>query len=199
MRLRLPTLTLSLVGMALLVYPIPSLSELLVYDRQAILAGQWWRVGTAPLVHFSFSHLGWDLLVFGAAGWAIETARYRKFWLVCAIAAVGPGLLYLLTAPQLAVYGGLSGLATGAVAYLCLCAICTGGKSSPIWLVILVLMGIKILVEAVGDEAIFVRAGGIPFRVLPLVHLVGVLGAVVARLCSFFSSNQSPGSLSDYP
>jgi rhomboid family GlyGly-CTERM serine protease len=186
MRLRVPVLTLFLVGMALLVYAIPSLGDLFVYDRQAILGGEWWRLGTAPLVHFSRSHLGWNLLVFGAAGWAIENARYRKFWLVCGMAAIGPGLLYLLTAPQLAVYGGLSGLATGAVAYLCLCEMAKTGKSRPVWLAILLLMGMKILVEAARGEAIFVQAAGIPFRVLPLVHAVGVGGAVVAWLYSLY-------------
>jgi rhomboid family GlyGly-CTERM serine protease len=186
MRLRVPVLTLFLVGMALLVYAIPSLGDLFVYDRQAILGSEWWRLWTAPLVHFSGSHLGWNLLVFGAAGWAIENARYRKFWLVCGIAAIGPGLLFLLVTPQLAVYGGLSGLATGALAYLCLCEMAKTGKSRPVWLAILLLMGMKILVEAARDEALFVQIAGIPFRVLPLVHAVGVGGAVVAWLYSLY-------------
>ncbi len=190
LRVRLPVLTLSLVGLALLVHAVPTLGDLLTYDRQAILGGEWWRIGTAPLVHFSFSHMGWDLLVFGAAGWAIEAGRYRNFWLVCAVAAVGPGLLYLLTAPQLAVYGGLSGLATGAVAFLCLCEISGKGKGRPIWLAILLLMGAKILAEAVLGEAIFVQAGGLPIRVLPLVHVVGILGAVVARVYGFSFPNE---------
>jgi membrane associated rhomboid family serine protease len=143
-------------------------------------------------VHFSLSHLGWDVLVFGAAGWAIETARYRYFWLVCGIAGVCPGLVYLLTAPQLAVYGGLSGLATGAVAYLCLGHLCKTGNGRSIWLAILVLMGMKILVETLRGEALFVQVGCIPIRVLPLVHMVGMMSAIIVTVVVRLRQVRSP-------
>lgn len=177
MKLRLPVLTLSLIGSALLVYRLPHLGALLVYDRQAILAGEWWRLGSAPLVHFSASHLGWNILVLGTAGWVIEAGEYGHFWLVCALAALIPGTVYILSTPELAVYGGLSGLATGAVAYLCLGNLFSKGRNRMLWMVILVLMVGKIIGEAGLHDPFFARAEGVPFRALSLVHVAGMLGA----------------------
>lgn len=185
MKRHVPALTLSLVGLALLVYWLPHLGALLVYDRQAVLAGQWWRLGTAPLVHFSASHLGWNILVLGAAGWAVETFGYRGFWLVCAVAAVIPGIVYILGAPELAVYGGLSGVATGAIAYLCLVNLFSEGHNRSLWMVILMLMVLKIVAEAVLKDPVFARTDGVAFRALPLVHVAGLLGAAGATLREF--------------
>jgi len=47
-----------------------------------------------------------------------------------------------------------------------------------IWLLILVVMGTKIFIEAAMDESIFAQAESIPFQVLPSVHIVGYLGAL---------------------
>lgn len=180
MKLRLPVLTLTLIGTALLVYWLPHLSTLLVYDRQSILAGEWWRLGSAPLVHFSASHLGWNILVLGTAGWVIETGEYGHLWLVCALAALIPGTVYILGAPELAVYGGLSGLATGAVAYLCLGNLFSKGRKRMLWIVILMLMVGKIIAEAALHVPVFARAEDVPFRALSLVHVTGMLGAATA-------------------
>lgn len=185
MKRRVPVLTLSLVGLALLVYRLPHLGALLVYDRQAVLDGQWWRLGTAPLVHFSASHLGWNILVLGAAGGAVETFGYRNFWLVCAVATIIPGTVYILGAPELAVYGGLSGLATGAVAYLCLANLLSEGHRRSLWMVLLILMVLKIVAEAALGAPVFARADGVAFRALPLVHVAGILGAAGAALREF--------------
>ena len=51
---------LSIVFLAVVVTNVPRLSELLVYDRRAILNGELWRLLTAPLVHFSASHIFCD-------------------------------------------------------------------------------------------------------------------------------------------
>lgn len=50
-------LTLFIVSLAITAYSFPQISSLFVYDRQAILGGELWRILTAPLVHFSASHL----------------------------------------------------------------------------------------------------------------------------------------------
>jgi rhomboid family GlyGly-CTERM serine protease len=178
LKFRLPLLTCLMVGVSLLVYLYPFLTDALVYDRQAVLSGGWWRLFTAPLVHFSVSHLGWNLLVFGVAGWAVQRAGYRYFWLVCALACGLPGPIYLLTAPELAMYGGLSGVATAAVVFFCACSFFKLPKNRPIWLAILVLTGAKLMVEAVWGMPVFVQADSVSFRVLPSVHVVGYLGAI---------------------
>ncbi|MCK4535733.1 MAG: rhombosortase [Desulfuromonadales bacterium] len=176
---KIPVVTLFFVCASLITYGWPYLSELLVYDRQAILEGELWRIFTAPLVHFSTSHLFWNLLVFAAAGWVAETTESRGFWIVCGFSAISPGLIFLWASPELIRYGGLSGLASGAVAYLCLCKAMTTGKHKLLWLTILVLIGVKIMIEVTTANPIFVRTGT-PFHVLPAAHFWGCVGALVA-------------------
>lgn len=92
-------------GISIIAYCFPRLSDLLVYDRQAILSGELWRLLTAPFAHFSASHILWDILVFGSAGFAIETERYRGFWMVCILSAIIPSLVFLLALPELEAMG----------------------------------------------------------------------------------------------
>ena len=173
---RFPLVTLSVAILALMVYSSSSLRELLVYDQEAVSGGAVWRLFTAPFVHFSASHIFWDALVFVAAGCLIETSGYRRFGLLCAIVAILPGpLLFLFS--DLGRYGGLSGLSTGAASYLCLCrAQATGGKGR-IWHLILLLILLKTGVEMAVQDPLFAKADRIPFRVLPLAHIVGLLTA----------------------
>ncbi len=176
-RARGQILTLSIVSLAIIAYIWPRFSELLVYDRQAILSGELWRLITAPLVHFSASHIFWDVLVFGVSGFAINASGFRNFWLVCSFSAVIPSLIFLMILPDLGRYGGLSGLATGAVAYFCLCSAFKTRKNRTIWLFILLCMGIKIILETKMGNPLFAQIDEAPFRVLPAVHIFGYLGA----------------------
>ena len=178
-------LTLFIVILAIFAYSFPRFSDLLVYDRQAILSGEFWRLLTAPLVHFSASHIFWDVVVFGVAGFAINASGFRSFWLVCSFATIIPSLIFLLSIPEIERYGGLSGLSTGAVAYFCLCSAHKSRKNRIIWLVILAVMGTKILIETTMGAPIFVQSERIPFRVLPLAHIVGFLGALATIIWSW--------------
>ncbi len=174
-------LTLFIVILAIIAYKVPRFSELLVYDRQAILSGELWRLLTAPLVHFSASHIFWNAVVFGVAGLVINATGFRGFALVCALGTVMPGLTYLLSFPELEHYGGLSGPATGAVVYFCLCSSQKSRKNRMIWLGMLVATGAKIFLETEMGVLIFAQTGSIPFRVLPSAHLFGALGAFAAN------------------
>lgn len=182
-------LTIFIVSFVIIVFSNPQLSRLFVYNRQAILNGELWRLLTAPLVHFSASHIFWDILVFGIAGFAIQMSGFPCFWIVCGFTTFIPGLIFLVAFPDLEYYGGLSGLATGAVAYFCLCRLFGKRKGRLIWLFILVFMAIKIFVEAAMNEPIFARTDSIPFRVLPSVHIVGYLGALAAIMWTWLSNS----------
>lgn len=177
-RLRLPAVTLTCASVALIAYGWPDFSESLVYERQAILEGDVWRLVTAVFVHFSLSHMFWDMLVFTAAGLAVEVSGYRGFSFVCGFAAVIPGMYFLLTSPEISRYGGLSGLATGAVTYLCLCKMGGTGRDRILWLTILALVCMKTVVETVFHVPIFVVSKDIAIHVLPSVHAIGCVGAI---------------------
>ena len=110
----------ALVACALAAYLSPGLSAIVIYDRSAILAGELWRLLTGHWVHFSASHLLSDLVVFGVAGWLIEARGYRFFPALCGIAALAISLAMLAALPELAQYGGLSGVAMASTVYLAL-------------------------------------------------------------------------------
>jgi rhomboid family GlyGly-CTERM serine protease len=175
-------ITLPVIAFSILIYCSPRLSGLFIYHRQAILDGEIWRMFTAPLVHFSFSHIFWDTLVFGIAGSAVCLSGFPRFWLVCCLAAFIPGVLYLQAFPSMEYYGGLSGLSTGAFAYYCLCNIFLTDGRNKIWVLTLAVIVVKIFIETTLNEPVFANAGNADFVVLPSAHIVGCLGATVTIL-----------------
>jgi rhomboid family GlyGly-CTERM serine protease len=92
-------------------------STWLRYDRQAILAGQVWRLVTGHLVHMGWPHLWVNLaglaLVWALVGSALSNRRWGATSLVCAL-AVSLGLLVL--SPTVVRYVGLSGVLHGLLA-----------------------------------------------------------------------------------
>lgn len=170
-------LTLLIVGISIIVYSSPQLSDYLVYDRQLILNGEFWRLATAPFVHFSISHVFWNALVFGIAGLAINAFGFRRFWVVCGFSIVVTSLYYLIALPEIGRYGGLSGLCSATVAYFCFCSALTTGKNKTVWLLLLLLMIVKIVVELTIENPIFAQIADTPYRVLPSAHILGFLCA----------------------
>lgn len=148
-----------------------------LYDRTALLHGEWWRLWTGHWVHFSPSHLAWNLVVLIGAGCWLEQVRPG---LLTRFALLGPPLisLGLLTlAPKMAVYGGLSGLATGVILLLALVQMEERPAERAWWLAVLVLTTGKIAVDAVSSAPLFSRFAG-DIRVSALAHLFGAAAAL---------------------
>ena len=87
-RSAIPIITPVIVALAWAAYHWPVLADFLIFDRSAVLAGEWWRILTAPLAHFSASHLFWNGLVLLLAGWVVERSHR-------------PELLFLLILPSI--------------------------------------------------------------------------------------------------
>ncbi len=104
-----PVLLLAVVP-AILLQLAPATHSALLYDRAAILRGEWWRLWTGHWVHFTASHLIWNLLVLAGAGWWLERVRPGSLLRYLAVAAPVLGLSFLAGAPDMSTYGGLSGL-----------------------------------------------------------------------------------------
>lgn len=89
-------------------------SEALRYQRDAILAGQFWRILTAPLVHLNWSHtlmnVGGLIIIWGLFGQVIANRAWVFITLGCAL-AISSGLLLLN--PEVSWYVGLSGILHG--------------------------------------------------------------------------------------
>ncbi|MCI0411064.1 MAG: rhombosortase [Acidobacteria bacterium] len=176
---QVPVVTLLMAAGALVAYVLPGLASRMVYDRTAILSGEVWRLLTGSWVHFSPSHLLYDLLALGLAGWIIERRGYSSFGLLSLLSALGTGTVLLAARPEVQFYGGLSGVATGAIVYLAL----RGLKEPRPWrwicIAALLLTVGKVLLESMTGQLTFAAAGSIPFVPLPLSHVVGGLTAAL--------------------
>jgi rhomboid family GlyGly-CTERM serine protease len=89
-------------------------SEALRYQRDAILAGQLWRLFTAPLVHLGWPHtlmnVGALIIIWGIFGQAFASRAWLVITLGCAL-GISAGLLLL--SPEIGWYVGLSGVLHG--------------------------------------------------------------------------------------
>lgn len=85
--------------------------ELLEYRREAILAGEVWRLWTGHLVHFGLAHALIDVSALGALLWLasrLDTAMRCLPGLLLAMPGISLG--FLLLEPALGVYRGLSAI-----------------------------------------------------------------------------------------
>jgi rhomboid family GlyGly-CTERM serine protease len=188
----MPVWTLAICTIALAVFGVPQLEALLVYNREAIGQGELWRLVTGNLVHLSAAHLARDLIALLAAGALIENGRDRYFPLLCLASAVLIGAVLYLTEPHLVVYGGMSGIVTAAVVYLCLNGF--GERSDYRWLclAVLICLAIKTAVEVRGGASSFAVTSPKEFVVVPASHAAGAATAIVV----FALANWRSGALS---
>lgn len=86
--------------------------QLLAYDRNAIFAGELWRLWTGHLVHFSHTHALIDgIVLYAMASLAEQAFGSRSLAWAVALAALVISLVLLAFVPALLEYRGASGIA----------------------------------------------------------------------------------------
>ena len=169
----LPWLTLSFgVGLSLLYGLFGPAPEALLFDRERILAGEWWRAATGHLVHADPAHLYWNVAALLGLGLAYEGLRRpgaaAYLGLVLAgMAAVDLWLLWL--EPALARYCGLSGALNALFAGLVLAL--WRETRNPLALIVLAGGLAKIAFEAAQGAALLPTSSWSP---VPGAHLAGI-------------------------
>lgn len=183
---RLPWVTLAVVSAASAVAVISGAGELLQYERASAESGEYWRLLSGQLAHWTPRMATADLLVLLIAGaWLESRSRRLVAWTF-----VATGLLVGMTIhawlPELSFYRGSSGIASGLFVAVALDLL---GSPTRAWirhlaLASLLLFGAKIAWETATGATIF--AGQLPPGVLvvPTVHLVGALAGI---LCFVFA------------
>jgi rhomboid family GlyGly-CTERM serine protease len=182
---RIPWITFAAIAGALLVAASPALREALIYDREKILAGEFWRMFTGHWVHFSMRHLIVDVSAFAIIGLIVEAKRLPGFSCLCIGAPWLISGASLVFSPQMERYGGLSALALAAFVFLAVHHFREFGISRDLSFAMLALAGIKILFEIASGEAIFVHSSDPAIRVAAVSHVAGAVVGAVWALCGF--------------
>ena len=181
---KLPVTTLTIIGLAVIVSASPTLSRWLVWDRTAIADGQWWRLATGHLVHFTPQHLGFDAFAVGVAGWLIESRARRSWVLLSLVAALAIGISALAFCRMVQVYGGLSGLACALCGYLAVLGVHTGGRARWFGLALLAVSACKVGWEMSTGQPLFISDSCESYVVLPLAHATGLAVGLVAGVAA---------------
>jgi rhomboid family GlyGly-CTERM serine protease len=184
---RLPVASLLLVLLAGALYAVPGAAEWLQYDRTALAHGEWWRVLTGHLVHWSGDQLFWDGLALGFLGWLCERESVASFLRCIFLSAFLISLTLWFAAPGMATYRGLSGIDS---ALFALFAVRLGREAfhDRQWIK-LTLVGIvaggfalKLGYEFTSGATLFVDSSAGGMIPVPLAHVVGALVGLVCGL-----------------
>jgi len=173
---RLPwhTFILLLIAFAMYVFGGPA-AEGLVFDRQAIMQGELWRLMTGHWVHADWEHLAWNLMALGILGWMIETSLgHLKLYtaLIAGICLVTAWVWWFI--PSLNYYCGLSGILNT----LLFVMLIDGWRWSRNYIFPLVAIAAtaKIGFELFQSSAIFTHTS---WPAIPEAHLAGALAAML--------------------
>ena len=182
---RAPIVTGAIAALALAADAFEPLRDALQLDRAAVSAGEWWRVFTAHLVHYSGTHLAWDLgMLVGLAVVLEQRSRRRLLLLVGVSAAVVSGTILLFTSFD--TYRGLSGIDAALFVAVALELIRApkSGTTGWSWLGWAALLGflLKVLAEAWNGAPLFAGEMAAGVRNAPVAHAAGALAALVVRL-----------------
>ena len=164
-----------------------------VYDRTAILSGEGWRLVTGNWVHFSASHLGWNLLVLLGAGACLEFRRPGSVAQLTLVGAPLIGLGLLAGVPDMQRFGGLSGLAMGTVTLLALTWTQGARTERLMGGGLLLLLAAKIGWEWSHPAALFSDLEATGARVATAAHVLGAVGALVVFARSNFGARHIMG------
>ena len=187
----LPILTLSIVIGTIITYLSPALTSILVYDRTAISNGEFWRLLSGHMVHFNVSHLVYNLTAFILTAWILEAKAGRvHFSLVCTFITLAISVFLLNLKPKMIEYGGLSGLVCGLFVYLGLIEMGTRGPWRMLWLVALLIIPLKIVVESHTGKSVLPYPESLSFVPVWEGHAIGSLSALFAFLAQKLFENK---------
>ncbi|MBI5800187.1 MAG: hypothetical protein HZA92_05590 [Verrucomicrobia bacterium] len=152
----------------------PNFHAWCVLDRDALAAGEVWRLWTGHLAHFSVRHLLVDALVFVLLVGALRRAGECCFARVLFVGGAGLSASLCICDAWLARYGGLSGLNALLLGRLALCWFQTGGRERGAGLALLAVAVGKFTIDSIGLGGLSVEFGSVVIVPSHLSHWLGL-------------------------
>lgn len=176
---------------AALVQLQPAAQLALEFDRQAIQTGQWWRLLTCSLPHWSWAHLAGDAAVFAALWW-LGQSRSRWMLVTALTSAVAVGIAVYVGAGDMDAYRGMSGVNYALLSYV-LITLAAGaqGISKIGYLGVVAAMVVKTTYEVGTGGSLF--ATGLPaaIEVVGVSHAAGIVVGTLGALSAWHSARRS--------
>ncbi len=170
----LPIFTPVILFVSMLSFFSPEVASMLIFNRTTVAQGELWRLFSSHFVHFTNTHLAYNLLAFGVAGWIVERKSHFHFCLLYMLMTLAISLALFVLKPSMNYYGGLSGIACGFIFY---CALLGAGESGPwktISKLVIFILPIKIIIEIYSKASILPHWGQEAFVTMPTSHLAGI-------------------------
>jgi rhomboid family GlyGly-CTERM serine protease len=181
----LPWFTLVAGALAVGAWFWPGAFDALAYNRAQILHGEWWRLITGHWVHFSASHLFWDLAILIPAGALLERRNPTALRGTILLSPLAISLTLLAFDPAMAIYAGISGVAAGVLVALAAHGLRTEPATRWVWLAVLALFALKVVIETSrGGQPLNPELTAQGVRSVPLAHIVGAAVGASAALLS---------------
>jgi membrane associated rhomboid family serine protease len=193
--LRVPVCTLALVCAAALVSAAPAeWSAPLVLERQAVLAGELWRIVSGHLWHGEAALAVWDLSALALLGAWVEHRSRAELLAALGAGALLAGLAVVALRPDLDSYQGSSALASALLTTGCLHLLGRSGAglARAAAALALLLLVAKLTLESLGLWPSLALGGSSGLESVGVAHLAGALAGGLVR-CGFdLAARQSP-------
>lgn len=173
----LPIFPILIILVSLLSSVLPELSSVFIFDRSALVRGEIWRMFTCHFVHFSYPHLSYNIFAFGIAGYVIKKKNYPHFCLLYLCLAFTISISLFILRPTMNYYGGLSGIACGALYYIALKGIKEPSPWKRICVLIVFFLPIKIALEIYNNTSVLPYWEHQSFVPMHTSHIIGCLVA----------------------
>ena len=171
---------------AVILFYIPNAHEILQYDSVAINEHyQYYRLFTGHFVHYSESHLYWDVITFVVLGVLCCRQSLKSFFIIIITTPLIISLSLLYFMPQLMFYRGLSGIDTALYSFVIGKMIYEKFNAKKfihgysLLMLALLLMG-KTVYEFATQSILFANADN--FMPLPIAHLIGIFCGLITLL-----------------
>lgn len=146
----------------------------MTYNREAIFAGEWWRLWSSHFVHFTLMHALVNGILLLLLSLILDKVYSRK--LVLGLLFIGPAVISILLAllvPEMILYRGASALASLFMALL-ICHAFSRAEGRSVYILCIMVLGwlIKLILESFGVSLSELPH---PIRIAWQAHIAGIM------------------------